>query len=44
MKRVGVFGEKNKATAIARLAVYKASHIALGNGMALLGLLPLERM
>ncbi|TPX38182.1 arginine---tRNA ligase [Synchytrium microbalum] len=39
-----VIGEKNKDTAIARLAVYKASRIALGNGMSVLGLLPLERM
>lgn len=44
LDKLVVIGEKNKDTAIARLAVYKAGRIALGNGMAVLGLVPLERM
>jgi len=43
-EKLWVLGDQEKKTAEARLALYYAARIVLGNGLKILGLKPLERM
>ncbi len=44
LDRLWVMGQQDPALALARMALYKAARYALGNGLVILGLRPLERM